>query len=293
MQRNRYFTIFVYLLPSLIFLGIFTYYPIFDAFRLSLYRADVYTMRHPIFQWFQNYINFFHNPTFWEVITNNVIFGVGTIFPTMALALLFAILINEVKKGKSFFRLSLYYPMLVPYAAAAMVWVFMYDPSLGPINRFLSIFGVPSIGWLGDRRYSLLAIILMTIWKNVGYYMLIYLAGLQAIPKELYDAAKTDGATWLQQHLNVTIPLIGPSTLFIFVVSIIQSFKVFTQIYLMTEGGPGYSSNVLIYYTYEYAFKFWQLGNASALTSIMILVLLFLVLIVFGAYAKRITYQVD
>ncbi|HDI51171.1 MAG TPA: sugar ABC transporter permease [Bacteroidetes bacterium] len=289
-MKTKYFTVFIYLLPSLIFLGIFTYYPIFDAFRLSLYKADPFT-RPPVFQWFQNYIDFFHNPTFWEVITNNIVFAVATIFPTMILALVFAILINEIKY-KSFFRLSLFYPLLIPYAAAAMVWVFMYDPSLGPINKFLSIFGVPEIGWLGDRRYSLWAIIIMTIWKNVGYYMLIYLAGLQNIPKELYDAAKTDGATWLQQHLNVTVPLIGPSTLFIFVVSIIQSFKVFTQIYLMTEGGPGYSSNVLIYYTYEYAFKFWQLGNASALTSIMILVLLFLVLIVFGIFGRRITYQV-
>ncbi|RLE37077.1 sugar ABC transporter permease, partial [Candidatus Acetothermia bacterium] len=178
-MKTKYFTVFIYLLPSLIFLGIFTYYPIFDAFRLSLYKADPFT-RPPVFQWFQNYIDFFHNPTFWEVITNNIVFAVATIFPTMILALVFAILINEIKY-KSFFTLSLFYPLLIPYAAAAMVWVFMYDPSLGPINKFLSIFGVPEIGWLGDRRYSLWAIIIMTIWKNVGYYMLIYLAGLQNI----------------------------------------------------------------------------------------------------------------
>ena len=289
-MRNKYVTVLMYLLPSLVFLGVFTYYPIIHAFHLSMYRADPFT-HPPVFQWFQNYVDFLHNPIFWQVITNNVVFAVATIFPTMLLALFFAILINELKH-KSFFRLSLFYPMLIPYAAAAMVWVFMYDPSLGPINKFLSIFGIYNVGWLGDRRYSLLAIILMTVWKNLGYFMLIYLAGLQNIPKELYDASKADGANWIQQHLNVTIPLIGPSTLFIFVISIIQSFKVFTQIYLMTEGGPGYSSNVLIYYTYEYAFKFWQLGNASTLTSIMVLTLLFLVLIVFGIFGKRITYQV-
>ncbi len=288
-MKRRYLTVFLYLLPSLIFLGIFTYYPIFDAFKLSLYRANAYTP-HPVFQWFQNYISFFHNPIFWQVITNNVIFGVATIFPTMFLALFFAILINEVKL-KSPFRLSLFYPLLVPYAAAAMVWVFMYDPTLGPINKFLELFGVPEIGWLGDHRYALLAIIIMTIWKNVGYFMLIYLAGLQNIPSELYDAAKTDGANWFQKHYNVTVPLIGPSTFFVFIVSIIQSFKVFTQVYLMTQGGPGYSSNVLIYYTYQYAFQFWQLGNASTLTAIMILILLFLVLLVFGIFGRRITYQ--
>lgn len=287
--KRRYLTIFICLLPSLVFLGIFTYYPIVDALHLSLYKSNAFTPQ-PIFQWFDNYVRFFGNPIFWEVVTNNVIFAVGTIFPTMLLALFFAILVNEVKL-KSPFRLALFYPLLVPYAAAAMVWVFMYDPSLGPINKLLGIFGIHSIGWLGDQRYSLLAIMLMTVWKNVGYYMLIYLAGLQNVPAELYDAARTDGANWFLKHLHVTLPLLGPSTLFVFVVSIIQSFKVFTQIYLMTEGGPGYSSNVLIYYTYEYAFKFWQLGRASALTSIMILILLFLVLIVFGVFGRRITYQ--
>lgn len=291
LTHNRYVTIFLYLLPSLVFLAIFTYYPILDAFRLSLYRADAFTRHHPIFQWFKNYAEFFHNPIFWQVIKNNVVFAVTTIFPTMALALFFAILINEVRY-KSMFRLALFYPLLIPYAAAAMVWVFMYDPSLGPINKFLGIFGIHELGWLGDSRYSLWAIIIMTIWKNVGYYMLIYLAGLQNIPKELYDAVVADGANWFQKHLHVTLPLVGPSTLFVFVVSIIQSFKVFTQVYLMTEGGPGYSSNVLIYYTYEHAFKFWQLGKASTLTSIMILVLLFLILIVFGIFGRRITYQV-
>lgn len=288
-MKRKHFTAFIYLLPSLIFLSIFTYYPIFDAFRLGLYKFNAFTPE-PVFQWFQNYIRFFNNPIFWQVIANNVIFAVATIFSTMVLALFFAILINEVAL-KSPFRLSLFYPLLIPYAAAAMVWVFMYDPSLGPINKFLGMFGIPSIGWLGDRRYSLLAIILMTMWKNVGYYMMIYLAGLQNVPRELYDAAKADGASWSLKHYHVTLPLIGPSTLFIFVVSIIQSFKVFTPIYLMTEGGPGYSSNVLIYYTYEYAFKFWQLGKASALTSMMILILLLLVLIVFGVFGRRITYQ--
>ena len=280
----------MYLLPSLVFLAIFTYYPIFDAFRLSFYKANPFTVE-PVFQGLKNYIDFFHNPIFWQVVTNNVLFAIATIVPTMALALFFAILINEVKV-KSPFRLSLFYPLLIPYAAAAMVWVFMFDPALGPINTFLGLFGVRSIGWLGDRRYSLLAIMLMTMWKNLGYYMLIYLAGLQSVPAELYDAAKVDGANWFLQHRHVTLPLIGPSTLFVFVVSIIQSFKVFTQIYLMTEGGPGYSSSVLIYYTYEYGFKFWQLGRASTLTSIMILILMFLVLMVFSVFSRRVTYQV-
>lgn len=287
--RNKYLTAFLFLLPSLVFLGFFTYYPILDSLRLSFFRSDPYTPE-AIFVGLQNYIDFFNNPTFWRVVTNNVIFAVGTILPTMFLALLFAVLINEVKlKGP--FRLALFLPKVMPYAAAAMIWVFLYDPSFGPINRLFRLVGLPSIGWLGDRNYSLLAVMITMIWRNVGYYMLIYLAGLQSIPGDLYDAAKTDGASWLSRHLHVTLPLVGPSTLFVFVVSIIQSFKAFTQIQLMTRGGPGYSSSILIYYTYEFAFKFWQLGKASTLTSIMIISLLFLVLVVFGYYGRRITYQ--
>lgn len=287
--KNKFLTIVLFLLPSLAFLGLFTYYPIISSFHLSFFRSDPFTPE-PIFVGFQNYIEFFHNPVFWQVITNNVIFAVATIIPTMLLALFFAILIDEVVV-KSFFRGALFLPKVVPYAALAMIWVFLYEPSIGPINRFLDLVGLPSIGWLGSSKYSLLAIIITMIWRNFGYYMLIYLAGLQNISRDLYDSARVDGASWWKRHLHVTIPLLGPSTLFVFVVSIIQSFKAFTQVQLMTRGGPGYSSSILIYYTYEFAFKFWKMGKASTLTSIMILMLIFLVILAFGFYGRRITYE--
>jgi len=287
--ENKYLTIILFLLPSLVFLGFFTYYPIISSFRLSFFRSDPFTVK-PIFVGLQNYIEFANNPVFWQVVTNNVIFGLGTILPTMILALFFAILIDEVAL-KSFFRGALFLPKVVPYAALAMIWVFLYEPSIGPINRFLGLFGLPSIGWLGSSEYSLLAIIITMVWRNFGYYMLIYLAGLQNISRDLYDSAKVDGASWFNMHRHVTIPLLGPSTLFVFVVSIIQSFKAFTQVQLMTRGGPGYSSSILIYYTYEYAFKFWKMGMASTLTSIMILTLILLVILAFGFYGRRITYQ--
>ncbi len=287
--RTRFLLMF--LLPSLIFLGIFTYYPIFISVKYSLTRYNMLSPK-PVFIGLQNYIKLFKNPVFWQVLKNNIIYGLGVIPTTMLLALFFAILINETKKFKALFELGLFYPLLIPMTAAAMIWVFMYDPDLGIVDKFLGLFGIPNIGWLGDARYSLLALIIMAIWKNVGYFMLIYLAGLQNIPDYLYEEATIEGAGWLKKHLYVTWPLIGPTNIFVFIISIIQSFKVFTQVYLMTEGGPGYSSNVLIYYTYEYAFKFWNIGMASALTTIMILFLLLLVLIIFGVFEKRITYSI-
>jgi ABC-type sugar transport system permease subunit len=290
MKKKLDAKLLLFLLPSFIFLSIFTYYPIFDALYLSFHRYDAFT-KTPLFIGIQNYIEFLQDPIFWEVVLNNLIYGIGTIAPTMILSLTLAILINEVTKFGAFFKLSIFYPLLVPYAAAAMVWVFMYDPSIGSINLLLKALGMEKIGWLGDSRYSLWAIIIMSIWKNLGYFMLIYIAGLQNISRTFYESATLEGANWFQRHWKITIPLIGPSTIFVFIVSIIQSFKVFTQVYLMTQGGPGYSSNVLIYRTYEYGFNFWQLGKASALTTVMILVLLFLVLMVFGVLGKKVTYK--
>ncbi len=290
-QRKRQLMIAGFLLPSLAALAIFTYYPIIDAFRLSFHRDGAWhTME---YVGLGNYFHFFSNPIFWQVVWNNVVFLVATIFPTMALALLCAILINEVVRGKAFYRLALFYPLLVPFAAAAMVWVFMYDPGIGPINRLLGLLGLPRPGWLGDRNYSLWSLVIMNVWRHFGYFMLIYLAGLQAVPRALYDASKCDGANWFSMHRHVTMPLLGPSHLFVFVVSIIQSFQVFTQVFMMTEGGPGYSSSVLIFYTWEHGFKFWQLGRAGALTSIMILAILLLVLVVFGIVGRRISYEIS
>ena len=232
-----------------------------------------------------------HDSIFWQAVFNNVIYGVFTIFPTMLLALFLAILIDEVSKFKTFYQIGIFYPTIIPMTAAAMVWMFMYDPSLGIINKFLGLLHLPQPGWLGDSKTSLLSLIIMAIWKNLGYYMLLYLAGLQLIPRELYEAADMEGANGFRKHYHVTFPLVSPTTLFVFIVSIIQSFKVFTQVYLMTQGGPGYSSSVLVFYIYENAFRYWDIGMASALTSVMILVLLFLVLLVFGVFGKRVTYS--
>ena len=281
---------FFFLLPSLVFLILFTYFPIGYSLFYSFHEYNIYTGK-PIFCGLKNYINMLHDSIFWQAVFNNVIYGVFTIFPTMLLALFLAILIDEVSKFKTFYQIGIFYPTIIPMTAAAMVWMFMYDPSLGIINKFLGLLHLPQPGWLGDSKTSLLSLIIMAIWKNLGYYMLLYLAGLQLIPRELYEAADMEGANWFRKHYHVTFPLVSPTTLFVFIVSIIQSFKVFTQVYLMTQGGPGYSSSVLVFYIYENAFRYWDIGMASALTSVMILVLLFLVLLVFGVFGKRVTYS--
>jgi ABC-type sugar transport system permease subunit len=241
----------------------------------------------------ENFVKLWHHDVFWLVMKNSFIFVTVSIFPTMFLALVFAILIDERMKGRVYYIYSLFYPTLIPMAAAAMLWVYIYSPNLGILNVLLAQLGLPKLGWLGSSDTSLWALIIMTFWKNLGFFMLIYLAGLQNVSRELYEAAYIDGAGWWKRHVMITFPLVGPTSLFVLVTAIILTFRVFDQIHLMTEGGPGNSSNVIVYYIYENGFKFFDWGRATCLTTVLVLILLTLTLIIFGIFGKRITYTAD
>ncbi|RLA88781.1 MAG: sugar ABC transporter permease [Deltaproteobacteria bacterium] len=286
------FRYYLFILPGLIFLGVFTYYPIIWATDLSFKRWNLLCPK-PKFVGLENYIKLIHNDVFWLVLKNTAIFATVSIFPTMFFAMVLAILIDERMKGRVYYIYSIFYPTLIPMAAAAMLWVYIYSPNLGILNILLAKIGLPKLGWLGSSKTSLWALIIMTFWKNLGFFMLIYLAGLQNISKDLYEAAYLDGAGWWKRHYKITFPLLGPTTLFVFITAIILTFRVFDQINLMTEGGPGNSSNVIVYYIFENGFKFIDMGIASALTTILVGVLLILVLIIFGIFGKRITYEME
>jgi ABC-type sugar transport system permease subunit len=276
------FRAYLYLIPGLIFLIMFTYIPILWASWLSFNRWNMLSPK-PKFGGWENFIRLWHHDVFWLVMKNTFFFVTISIFPTMLLALVFAILIDERLKGRVYYIYSLFYPTLIPMAAAAMLWVYIYSPNLGILNILLAKLGFPKLGWLGSSATSLWALIIMTFWKNLGFFMLIYLAGLQNVDRELYEAAYIDGAG----------PLVGPTSLFVLVTAIILTFRVFDQIHLMTEGGPGNSSNVIVYYIFENGFKFFDWGRASSLTTILVCILLTLTLIIFGIFGKRITYTAD
>ena len=283
---------YVFLVPGLFFLFLFTYLPIAWSVWLSFNRWNLLSFT-PKFAGLENFIKIWHHDVFWLVMENSFFFLTVSIFPTMFLALVFAILIDERKKGRAYYIYSLFYPTLIPMAAAAMLWVYIYSPNLGVLNVILSKLGLPRLGWLGSSETSLWALIIMTFWKNLGFFMLIYLAGLQNVSRELYEAAYIDGAGWWKRHITITFPLVGPTSLFVLVTAIILTFRVFDQIHLMTEGGPGNSSNVIVYYIYENGFKFFDWGRASTLTAILVLILLTLTIIIFGIFGKRITYTAD
>lgn len=292
MKRAERLTSYCYLLPGLFFMGVFTFIPVFLSAYLSLFKWNV-NHPEPTFTWLSNYLEVFKAPLFWLVLRNNLIYAFTTIPISMSLALFLALLINQ-RMGwiRSVYRGCLFYPTMIPMVAAAMLWVWIFNPGLGIFNYYLGFLGVPKIEWLYDMRFALVAIIIMSIWKNFGYYMLIFLAGLQTIPKHYYEAAAIDGATGWKQFRYVTFPMLAPATLFVFVVAIISSFQVFDQVFVMTQGGPGDRTNVLVFYIYQHAFRFWDLGMGSTLTTLFILGLLLAIWLVFRVIGGRVYYEV-
>jgi len=292
MKRTQRLTSYGYLLPGLFFMGVFTFIPVFMSAYLSLFRWNV-SYPEPSFTWFSNYLEVFKAPLFWLVLRNNFIYAFTTIPISMSLALFLAILINQ-KMGtiKSVYRTSLFYPTMIPMVAAAMLWVWIFNPGLGIFNYYLGFLGFPKIEWLYDMRYALIAIIIMSIWKNFGYYMLIFLAGLQSIPNHYYEAAAIEGAGGWKKFRYITFPMLAPATLFVFIVAIISSFQVFDQVFIMTQGGPGDRTNVLVFYIYQHAFRFWDLGMGSTLTTLFILGLLLAIWLVFRVIGRKVYYEV-
>jgi ABC-type sugar transport system permease subunit len=283
---------YLYLFPSLLLLGVFTYYPILYSLWVSFMRWDIFSPK-PVFCGIENYAALFRDPVFWLVMKNTLVYTVGTIPITMALALIMAILLNErIGWMRGVYRAACFYPTMVPAAAAGMLWVWLLNPGIGLVNYYLRKLGVPTVEWLYDMKWALPALMLVSIWKNFGYYMLIYLAGLQAIPGELYESADIEGASFWARIRYITVPLLGPTTVFVVIVSVINSFQVFDLSHVMTQGGPADRTNVLVYYIYQNAFRFWNMGQASALTVIFVALLLIIIMTTMRSLEKRVHYEV-
>ena len=269
---------YLYLFPAFFFLCVFTYYPFFKSLYLSLFRYNLSTPN-KVFIGISNYIAIFQDQVFLQVVKNNILYSVGTIIVSISLSMFLAILINEKIKRKTFYQLALFYPNIIPMAAAAMIWVWLYSPGYGMINYYLKLIGFPNIRWLEDSNFALWALVVVGIWKRMGYYMIIFIAGLQNIPSEIYAAGKIDGVTGFKRHFYLTLPLLSPTTIFIVIIAIMDSFQAIDQVYLMTRGGPADATNMFVYYIYEQAFKFFDIGYSSALTSILLVALLIITLI--------------
>jgi ABC-type sugar transport system permease subunit len=201
-----------------------------------------------------------------------------------------AVFINQRIRALAIYRAVLFYPTMIPMAAAAMIWLWMLTPNYGLLNYYGKWLGLPDIHWLGHSRLALWALVLVGVWKRVGYYMVICLAGLQVIPEHLYEAAVIEGAGPWHRFWWVTFPLLSPTTFFVAIMAVIDSFQAIDQVYLMTGGGPGNATNLFIFYIYQNAFRFFDMGYASAISAILFLILLALTVLAFRTLHRRVYY---
>ncbi len=266
------------LLPSLIIFGAFTVYPIFYSLYLSFFNASLLS---PVrtYAGFDNYINLLQNPTFQKAVRNTIHYTIGVVPIGIALALVIAVLLNNRLRFRSFFRAAFFAPVVTSMVAVSIVWTWMLEPNYGLINGLLAKIGIAGPGWLTDPSWAMTSVILLSIWKNLGFNMVIFLAGLQNIPEEINESADLDGVTPFQRLRFITVPMIKGPIGFAVIVSMIKSMQVFGQIYVMTGGGPANSTMVIVYYLYQQAFEFYRSGYASAVAWVLFVAILILTLV--------------
>ncbi len=268
---------YLFLLPAGLLLVIFFFIPFFQTIVLSFqdYSNNIYN---PVFAGLHNYIRLFQTPVFYKVMANTFIYLIVAV-PILAIfPLLLAILLNQKIRGITLYKILIYLPVIVSIVVAAIAFKWLYAEQ-GILNYIVTSLGFNSIGWLTDPNWALYSVVIVTIWKGIGYYMMIYLAALMSVPKELYEACDIDGADFITKHLTVTIPHILPTIALVVTISSISAMKVFAEIYVMTKGGPLNSSKTIVYYIYERAFENLDLGYASAMAVVLLIIVMIFSLI--------------
>ena len=260
-------TAYALLLPSAVFLLGFTYWPVVQVIRSSL---TVRGFRGAAHLGLDNYARLFHDQHFSTALINNLIYAGGTIIPSLVLALLFALALKETTRLSSLLRTLVALPMLIPLVAAASLFAFIFLPNAGLLDYYLAKFGVAETNWLGNPSLALGSIIAITIWKNCGYYMLFFLAGLSAIPQDLLDAAKIDGAGPVQRFLRITLPLLGPTLAFVVVIATLNALTQVDHVIVLTQGGPSDATSMILFYIYQQAHQNFDVGMASAATVVSV-----------------------
>ena len=277
---------YAFVLPNLIGYSIFVFIPVCFSFVLSVMQWD--GSQAPMkFVGLANFAQIFSDDVFVKSFFNTIEYAAMTVVPTLVLSLLLAVLLNSKIKGIALFRTSFFFPYIASIVAVGAVWNMLFQPDFGPINEALKFIGISNPPrWVVDVKWAMVAIAIVSIWKYMGYYMIVYLAALQGISKSLYEAASIDGANGLQKLRYITVPMLTPTTFFVLIMLTIQCFKVFDLVYVMTGGGPGNATKTLVNFIYEKAFKSWQLGPASAGAIILFAVVLVITLIQFSGEKK-------
>ena len=282
---NRESTVaWLFILPAILGTLIFIIIPVFCSFSLSFAKWDL--LNSISFVGFDNYREIFREGLFWKILINTIIFALSTSVFGVIIPLILASILNTRIRGSEFFKSAYFLPYITPMIVIGVVWGWIFDPNIGFLNQFLHL----NINWLYDSKYAMPAIIIVSVWKLIGYNMILFLSGFSSISQEIFEAAMVDGATHLKRFFYVTVPLLSPTIFFVIIVTAISSFQVFDLIYLMTEGGPFDSTNVLVYSIYKNAFEYFNIGKASAIAYVLFVIILVLTLVQWH-YRKKLVYN--
>lgn len=276
------------LLPSAVFLLAFTYWPVV---QVAVGSFSVRSFGGAAHWGFGNYARLFADPHFATAVRNNVVYAAGTIVPSVTLALLFALGLRESTRLSGILRTLIVLPLLIPLVAAASLFIFIFLPGAGLLDYYLAKVGVSETNWLGDPSLALGSIIAITVWKNTGYYMLFFLAGLAGVPQEFIDAAKIDGANAVQRFLRITLPLLGPTLAFVLIIAVLNVLTQVDHVIVMTQGGPSDATSLLLYYIYQQAHQNYDIGLASAATVVSVGVLFALSVVSLRTLERGIHYE--
>ena len=291
-EARREWTAYLFNAPGMLLFAVFTAYAIYTSFMLSFHEWNILEPTKP-FVGLENYREVAQDGRFWASVARSVYFTIGSVVPTMAIALALALLLNAKIRALGLFRTAYYLPVITPLVIAAIIWKWVFNADFGLANYYLQQLGLidEPLLWLSDATLAMPAVIVVNIWKGVGFNMVVYLAGLQAIPAEFYEAAEVDGAGPWQQFRRITFPLVAPTTFFLLVINTIGAMKTFDSIFVMTNGGPpgpGGATTTVVYYIYVQAFRFFRMGYASALAYVLFLMLFVVSFAQFRWYLKRV-----
>lgn len=283
-------TALLYLLPSIILFSIFVFYPMFKTIYLSFFLTDQ-NGNTALYVGFENYAYLLESTAFHNSLKATGLFVLYTVPIGIIVAFFFALLANEKLKGIGFFRTLYSSTMGISVAASSVIWLFMFNPSIGMFNRLLNLLNLPQVQWLLDPQWALLSVSISTIWMNIGFSFLILLGGLQNIDEHLYESSRIDGAGYFYRLRRITLPMLSPTLFFIITISLINAFQSFGQIDILTQGGPSASTNLIVYSIYREAFVNYQFGTASAQVIILFVIILIVTILQFKLGERKVHYQ--
>lgn len=282
-------TVALFILPALIPLMVFWIYPIFRSIYISFTNWDYMTPDYE-FVMFDNYVRLFKDSRFLEALWNTLVFTLGSLIPTIGGGLLLALLLQKNFRGSGIYKFILFSPWITPTVAVSIVWTWIFEPDVGFANQILQFFNLPALKWINSSDTAMLAVIIVTVWKSLGYAMIFYISALEKVPTELYEANALDKANAFQRFRDVTLPCISPTTFFLMIITMVNSLQAYDQIQILTQGGPSGSTRTLLYMYYQLGFQEFDMGQAAAVAVVLIIITVLLSLVQFVASNKWVHY---